>query len=85
MPPGTAEVWHRHRRAQELFFVLSGSLTIELETGTVAVEERQALRVPPGVAHQVRNESGDAVEFLVVSEPPSHGDREPVAPEHPPG
>jgi mannose-6-phosphate isomerase-like protein (cupin superfamily) len=34
------------------------------------------LHIPPGVAHQVRNESAADVRFLVISAPRSHGDRE---------
>lgn len=38
----------------------------------------EGLHVPPGAAHQMRNESGVEVGFLVVSSPKSHGDREPA-------
>ena len=34
--------------------------------------------MPPGTAHQAINDSDADVEFLVVSTPPSHGDRIPV-------
>lgn len=78
MPPGTSEVRHRHLRAQQFFQVLAGTLTIELDgTSHVPVAE-QGLHIPAGVAHQVLNRSSDDVHFLVVSEPPSHGDREPA-------
>jgi mannose-6-phosphate isomerase-like protein (cupin superfamily) len=33
------------------------------------------LEVPPEQAHQVLNESDASAEFVVVSQPPSHGDR----------
>jgi mannose-6-phosphate isomerase-like protein (cupin superfamily) len=32
--------------------------------------------IPAGTSHQVRNESAEDVHFLVISQPPSHGDRE---------
>jgi mannose-6-phosphate isomerase-like protein (cupin superfamily) len=35
----------------------------------------QGLRIPPGVRHRFRNDSAAPVRFLVVSQPPSHGDR----------
>ena len=35
----------------------------------------QGLRIPPGTAHRFRNKSSKPVRFLVISQPPSHGDR----------
>jgi mannose-6-phosphate isomerase-like protein (cupin superfamily) len=37
---------------------------------------RQGLEVGPGEKHQVTNESGRDVRFLVISTPPAQGDRE---------
>ncbi len=75
MPPGTAEVRHFHRRAQQFFFLLVGALTIEIEGVERALAPGQGLAVPAGAAHQVFNRGGSPAEFLVVSQPPSHGDR----------
>jgi mannose-6-phosphate isomerase-like protein (cupin superfamily) len=84
MPPGTAETRHSHERAQQLFFVLSGELAVELPGGTRRVGPLQALHVPAGLAHRVRNGGSGDARFLVISEPPSHGDRfdapDPAAP-----
>jgi mannose-6-phosphate isomerase-like protein (cupin superfamily) len=35
----------------------------------------QGLAIPPGSRHQFRNHSDQPVRFLVISQPPSHGDR----------
>jgi mannose-6-phosphate isomerase-like protein (cupin superfamily) len=78
MPAGTAEVRHRHQRARQFFYVLEGVLTIEHVGGTHTLTFGHGLELPPRVAHQVRNDSADAVRFLVVSQPPSHGDRETI-------
>lgn len=75
MPPGTAEVRHLHRAAWQFFFVLVGTATLELDGVCHALRAREGLEVPAGVAHQMRNESGTDLEFLVFSQPPSHGDR----------
>lgn len=82
MPPGTAEVRHRHALAEQFFYVLSGELTIEREGTVSALTPGVGLSIPPGVAHEVRNAGGAAAEFLVVSRPPSHGDRQ-AAPRSP--
>lgn len=78
MPPGTSEVRHRHQRSRQFFTVLEGTLAIEVEGHEHHLTARDGLEVPPGAAHQVRNLSDAPVDFLVVSTPPSHGDREPA-------
>lgn len=76
MPPGAAEVRHRHTRARQMFYVLAGELIMEMHGDLHVLQAGEALEVPPGAAHQARNESAADVRFLVVSQPPSHGDRE---------
>ena len=76
MPPGAAEVRHRHRTARQFFFVLSGALTLEIEGATVVVPAGSGCEVMPGEAHQVFNRGNDAASFLVISQPPAQGDRE---------
>ena len=75
MPDGTAEVRHRHTTARQYFLVLAGELRVECDGARHVLRARQGLHVPPGVAHQVLNESGAPADFLVISAPPSHGDR----------
>jgi mannose-6-phosphate isomerase-like protein (cupin superfamily) len=78
MPPGTAEARHRHAAARQLFYVLEGELQMEVEGVVHTLGARTALEIAPGVAHQARNASAADVRFLVVSQPPSHGDRTPA-------
>lgn len=80
MPRGTREVRHWHARARQFFYVLTGTLTIEVEGETHVLPPRTGIELPPGTAHQVRNDSSADVEFIVVSEPPSHGDRHETGP-----
>ena len=80
MPRDTSEVRHWHARARQFFYVLSGTLTVEVEGQVHRLEPRSGIELPPGTAHQVRNESGEAVEFIVISEPRSHGDRHETEP-----
>ena len=75
MPPGAAEVRHRHARSRQFFYALEGTLTLELDGTVHRLEHGQGLHVPPGAAHQARNEGGADARFLVVSVPGSHGDR----------
>jgi quercetin dioxygenase-like cupin family protein len=80
MPPGAAEVRHRHARARQFFYVLEGELTMELDGTTHRLQPGHGLHVPPGAAHQARNDAADVLRILVVSAPRSHGDRETVPP-----
>jgi len=75
MPPGAAEVRHSHVRARQFFFVLAGSAVLEAGGVEHQLAPGQGLEVPPGVPHQIFNRSADVLEFLVISAPPSHGDR----------
>jgi mannose-6-phosphate isomerase-like protein (cupin superfamily) len=43
--------WHAHDEEDELFFILKGSLTIEMEAGAVELSAGQAFVVPRGVRH----------------------------------
>jgi mannose-6-phosphate isomerase-like protein (cupin superfamily) len=76
MPPGTREQRHRHARARQFFFVLQGHLVLEVEGTHHALSQGIGLEIPPGFAHTAMNESAMDVSFLVISQPPSHGDRE---------
>jgi mannose-6-phosphate isomerase-like protein (cupin superfamily) len=43
--------WHAHDHEDELFFILKGTLRIELEAGSVELREGDAFVVPRGVRH----------------------------------
>jgi mannose-6-phosphate isomerase-like protein (cupin superfamily) len=43
--------WHSHENEDELFYVLKGSLTIEMEEKTVVLNEGEAFVVPRGLRH----------------------------------
>ena len=75
MPPGTSEVRHHHQKANQFFYVLQGTLTIEVSGREFELSPGQGVHVGAGEPHQVRNRGTVGVEFLVVSNPPSHGDR----------
>lgn len=75
MPPGGSERRHFHRHAEQFFYVLAGELTLELDGVEAVLGPGSGLRVLPGRAHQAFNRGGQDARFLVVSQPPSHGDR----------
>ncbi len=75
MPPGTTEVRHLHRHAQQFFFMLSGQAVMEVDGYEVQMTAGEGLRVLPGIPHQISNVSSLPAQFLVISQPASQGDR----------
>jgi mannose-6-phosphate isomerase-like protein (cupin superfamily) len=75
MPPGSSEVRHYHHQAQQFFFLLSGEAVMEVNGEKIGMRAGEGLHIPPGIPHQIHNLSPRPVEFLVISQPPSHGDR----------
>jgi mannose-6-phosphate isomerase-like protein (cupin superfamily) len=79
VPPGRSEVMHFHTRARQLFYVLAGSLRIELTDRAVDVARGESFEVAPGSAHRVYNPFDVDAVFLVISAPTTTGDRTNVA------
>src|SRR5437764_13204080 len=75
MPHGAAEVRHLHKHSRQFFYVLSGRLALEVDGTQHELREGEGLEVAPTFAHQAINESGSETRFLVISQPPAHGDR----------
>jgi len=46
--------WHKHEAEDEFFFVLEGSLLLDLEDRTLELAPRQGMLVPRGVMHRTR-------------------------------
>jgi mannose-6-phosphate isomerase-like protein (cupin superfamily) len=78
MPPGAREQRHFHARSRQFFYVLSGELIMELDGRQHYLEAGLGLEVSPCQPHQAINSSGAEVRFLVISQPPSLGDRHPA-------
>ncbi|CAH0121378.1 MULTISPECIES: cupin domain-containing protein [unclassified Paenibacillus] len=75
MPPQTEEVRHYHTKSRQFFFVLDGVATMEVDGKIYEIRAREGIEVAPNVPHQMMNRSEETIEFLVVSQPRSHGDR----------
>ena len=75
IPPGAGEVRHYHARARQIFFVLDGVLSFNVGDADFQLHAQDSLEVPPGEAHQVRNNGASDAVFLVISAPTTRGDR----------
>lgn len=77
MPVNTKEVRHYHKTTRQFFYILTGIATLEVDGQSISLNPTEGIEVPPLMLHQIRNESNQDVEFLVISQPNSHnvGDR----------
>ena len=75
MPPGTSEVRHHHEKSRQFFFILKGRARIESGGEQVQLAKDEGLEIPPGVDHRIFNDSDEDLEFLLVSQPSTKGDR----------
>ena len=78
MPPNMEEQSHHHVLARQFFYVLEGELTMQFDDDTAVISSFHGLEIAPLVTHQARNATNAPVRFLVISQPPSHGDRIPT-------
>ncbi|MFE8702270.1 cupin domain-containing protein [Cytobacillus sp. FJAT-54145] len=75
MPANTSERRHYHSKASQFFFILSGTATMELDGQFFIVLPQEGIEVPPLVPHQIFNKTDMDLEFLVISQPATRGDR----------
>jgi len=75
IPSGGREVRHYHQKAQQFFYILSGEVIMEVEGRSTLLHAGSGIRILPGARHQISNPASGAARFLVISQPPSHGDR----------
>jgi mannose-6-phosphate isomerase-like protein (cupin superfamily) len=75
VPPGASEVRHSHLVAQQFFYILSGVARMEIDGQSYTLQAGDGIHIPPQTPHQFRNQSDAEGVFLVISQPPSHGDR----------
>jgi mannose-6-phosphate isomerase-like protein (cupin superfamily) len=75
MPPGSFEQLHFHKKAQQLFYILSGSAVFTIDQKSIALGQGESVHIPATVPHRISNEGNTDLRFLVISVPRSHGDR----------
>lgn len=78
MPPWTQEQAHYHAHAQQFFRILSGIATFELEGKIIHIHSGEGIHIPPKTTHRIRNDQAEPLEFIVISEPTTRGDRHKV-------
>jgi quercetin dioxygenase-like cupin family protein len=69
--PGSGPPPHTHVYA-EIFYVLDGTLTVEVDGEAWPVRAGELAAVPGGAVHTYRNEAGERARFLAVLHPAGH-------------
>ena len=75
MPAGTAENMHYHEKAQQFFFILSGTATFEIEGEKIEVNAQEGIHIKAGQKHRILNQTEIELEFILSSQPSTVADR----------
>lgn len=75
MPPKTQEIKHYHANSQQFFRILKGTATFEIENEIVEVKSGEGIQIPAKTKHRIRNDQLENLEFIVISQPTTRGDR----------
>ena len=66
---------HSHSKSEQFFYVLDGIATFVVDGESVELKPREGIHIKPGIPHRLHNAHSETLLFIVISTPPSHGDR----------
>jgi mannose-6-phosphate isomerase-like protein (cupin superfamily) len=69
LAPGQATTPHHHAVTEEIYYILSGSAAMTLGEATRPVGPGDAIAIPPGQRHTIRNTGADELVFLCTCAP----------------
>ena len=69
LAPGQATTPHHHAVTEEIYYILSGSAAMTLGAETRSVGPGDAIAIPPGQRHTIRNTGADELVFLCTCAP----------------
>lgn len=83
LPPGGQTTPHYHVRTEEIYYILEGSGRMQIGQESRPVGPGDAIAIPPGAVHTIRNTGGGPLRFLCCCAPAyEHEDTVLVAPPH---
>ncbi len=75
LPANGATQRHYHRQSEELYFIIEGEATMEINGELRRVCPGDGILIPAGAWHQIRASEGAPLQFLCCCAPPySHED-----------
>jgi mannose-6-phosphate isomerase-like protein (cupin superfamily) len=69
LPVGRATTPHQHPRTEEIYYILEGQGEMQLGSESRPVGVGDAIAIPPGVRHQIRNSGMVVLKFLCCCAP----------------
>jgi len=75
MPPNTSEQKHYHNFSEQFFYILKGEATFEIGKEIIIIKEGNSIHINSQKKHKIINETNLNLEFLVISQPTTEGDR----------
>jgi mannose-6-phosphate isomerase-like protein (cupin superfamily) len=69
LPPGAATTPHHHAATEEIYYILSGTAIMTIEQESRPVEAGDAIAIPPGQRHTIRNTGPETLVFLCTCAP----------------
>jgi len=70
LEPGQETTRHYHRLSEELYYLVEGAGLMEVEGQTAQVTAGDAILIPPGAWHQLRNTGSGPLRLLCCCAPP---------------
>jgi uncharacterized cupin superfamily protein len=77
--PGQGSRIHRHRRQEEVYIVLEGTLTLEYDGERHDFHQGDAIRVAPDVKRQLSNRGDELLSLIAVGGAERHEGRDGIA------
>jgi mannose-6-phosphate isomerase-like protein (cupin superfamily) len=75
LEPDQATQRHYHRLTEEIYFVIKGSGTMEVDGDRTRIRPGDAVLIPPGAWHELTNDGTSELRILCCCVPPySHDD-----------
>jgi mannose-6-phosphate isomerase-like protein (cupin superfamily) len=69
LAPGSATTPHHHAVTEEIYYILSGTADMTLGRDTRSVGPGDAIAIPPGARHTIRNTGSIELVFLCTCAP----------------
>ena len=69
LPVGLATIAHRHRRTEEIYYILEGQARMTIDRQQRDVSGGDAIAIPPGAVHSIRNTGNQTLRFLCCCAP----------------
>lgn len=69
LPPGAATTPHYHPRTEEIYYILEGLGQMHIDGESRSVGPGDAIAIPPGARHTIRNTGQAVLKFLCCCAP----------------